>query len=155
MIRRPPRSTLFPYTTLFRSSMKDASGASQMDPKTQVTSLHGLSMLEAAQYPLEANAVLALLGEPGGENERALVSVAVNAEVNLHGTAALAAAEAAREAGNAPNTVLAAAASLVGPRRVERARAALRLLIDGFAAAGVRDALDEAGFDLAALRIEV
>src|SRR5260370_21015458 len=23
MIRRPPRSTLFPYTTLFRSSMKD------------------------------------------------------------------------------------------------------------------------------------
>src|SRR5258705_3605041 len=24
MIRRPPRSTLFPYTTLFRSSLKDA-----------------------------------------------------------------------------------------------------------------------------------
>src|SRR3712207_8622454 len=24
MIRRPPRSTLFPYTTLFRSSMEDA-----------------------------------------------------------------------------------------------------------------------------------
>ena len=137
-----------------RQSMKDASGASQMDPKTQLTSLHGMSMLEAAQYPLEANAVLALLGEPGGENDRALVSVAVNAEVNLHGTPALAAAEAAREAGNAPNTVLAAAASLVGPRRAERARAALRLLIDGFAAAGVRDALDEAGFDPAAPRIE-
>ena len=137
-----------------RQSMKDASGASQMDPKTQVTSLHGMSMLEAAQYPLEANAVLALLGEPGGENDRALVSVAVNAAVNLHGTPALAAAEAAREAGNAPNTVLAAAASLVGPRRAERARAALRLLIDGFAAAGVRDALDEAGFDPAAPRIE-
>ncbi|HEX8930698.1 MAG TPA: CoA-binding protein, partial [Actinomycetota bacterium] len=142
-------------TVLPRQSMKDASGASQMDPKTQVTSLHGMSMLEAAQYPLEANAVLALLGEPGGENDRALVSVAVNAEVNLHGTPALAAAEAAREAGNAPNTVVATAASLVGPRRAERARAALRLLIDGFAAAGVRDALDEAGFDPAALRIEV
>src|SRR2546422_5422854 len=27
MIRRPPRSTLFPYTTLFRSSFRDASGA--------------------------------------------------------------------------------------------------------------------------------
>ncbi|HYI84477.1 MAG TPA: hypothetical protein VEX11_14865, partial [Acetobacteraceae bacterium] len=137
-----------------RQSMKDASGASQMDPKTQLTSLHGMSMLEAAQYPLEANAVLALLGEPGVENDRALVSVAVNAAVNLHGTPALAAAEAAREAGNAPNTVLAAAASLVGPRRAERARSALRLLIDGFAAAGVRDALDEAGFDPAAPRIE-
>ena len=37
--------------------------------------------------------------------------------INLHGTAALAAAQAAREAGNAPNAVLAAAACLVGPRR--------------------------------------
>src|SRR2546422_1754109 len=27
MIRRPPRSTLFPYTTLFRSTRKCASGA--------------------------------------------------------------------------------------------------------------------------------
>src|SRR3712207_8109397 len=28
MIRRPPRSTLFPYTTLFRSSMKHSSSRS-------------------------------------------------------------------------------------------------------------------------------
>src|SRR2546430_16860529 len=27
MIRRPPRSTLFPYTTLFRSKMADDAGA--------------------------------------------------------------------------------------------------------------------------------
>src|SRR2546430_9985367 len=27
MIRRPPRSTLFPYTTLFRSAAKDSPGA--------------------------------------------------------------------------------------------------------------------------------
>src|SRR5256885_6264614 len=26
MIRRPPRSTLFPYTTLFRSTVKDGDG---------------------------------------------------------------------------------------------------------------------------------
>src|SRR3989442_6499824 len=26
MIRRPPRSTLFPYTTLFRSALQDAQG---------------------------------------------------------------------------------------------------------------------------------
>jgi len=135
-----------------RQSMKDASAASQMDPRTQVTSLHGLSMLDAAQYPMEANVCLALLGEPGGETDRALVNVAVNAEVNLHGTAALAAAEAAREAGNAPNSVLAAAVSLVGPRRAERARMALRLMIDGFAAAGLHDALDPA-FDAGVVRI--
>src|SRR2546430_7803573 len=29
MIRRPPRSTLFPYTTLFRSNYKDGRGTSR------------------------------------------------------------------------------------------------------------------------------
>ena len=77
-------------------------------------------MLEAAQYPLESNVCLALLHEAGGENDRKLVNVAIGAELNLHGDAELAAAQAAREAGNAPNSVLAAAASIVGPRRQER-----------------------------------
>src|SRR2546427_6926519 len=31
MIRRPPRSTLFPYTTLFRSRLVDGAGALQED----------------------------------------------------------------------------------------------------------------------------
>src|SRR3712207_7200626 len=32
MIRRPPRSTLFPYTTLFRSPFRDAQVAGQKTP---------------------------------------------------------------------------------------------------------------------------
>src|SRR2546430_4534056 len=32
MIRRPPRSTLFPYTTLFRSNIKTNAFASQWGP---------------------------------------------------------------------------------------------------------------------------
>src|SRR2546430_11055783 len=36
MIRRPPRSTLFPYTTLFRSLRKSRSdGCSPLDPTTR------------------------------------------------------------------------------------------------------------------------
>src|SRR3712207_7578851 len=31
MIRRPPRSTLFPYTTLFRSPLRPAGGAHHVD----------------------------------------------------------------------------------------------------------------------------
>ena len=126
-----------------RQSMKDTSGASQMDPKTQVTSLHGVSMLEAAQFPMESNICLALLHEPGGENDCKLVNVAIGAELNLYGNATLAAAQASREAGNAPNSVLAAAASIVGPRRQEAARRALRELIERFARAGLQDARDE------------
>jgi succinyl-CoA synthetase alpha subunit len=126
-----------------REALKDASGVSQMDAKTQVTRVNGVSVLDSAQYPLEANVSLVLLKEPGGENDRKLVSAAVGAFVNLHGQTTLAAAQAAREAGNAPNAVLAAAVALLGPKRFERARAVAALLIDLFAAAGLRDALDE------------
>jgi succinyl-CoA synthetase alpha subunit len=130
-----------------RQPMKDASGASQMDPKTQVTSLHHVPMLDAALNPVETNLALALLREAPGENDRALVNVAAAAYVNLHGDPALAAADAAREAGNAPNTVLAAACTLVGPRRAARARQLVRTLVDRFAAAGLRHATDDT-FDL-------
>jgi len=130
-----------------RQSLKDASAASQMDANTQVSSLHGVSMLDAAQYPLEANLNLALLHEPGGKTEHHLINLAVGAHVNLHGQATLAAAQASRDAGNAPNAVLAAAASIVGPKRQEAARRAARLLIDRFAAAGLVNAFDD-GFDL-------
>src|SRR5437773_3214778 len=134
--------TVFP-----RQSMKDCSGASQMDAKTQVTSLHGVSMLDAAQYSIESNVNLALLHEPGGDNDRKLINVAIGAEVNLHGDPALAAAQASREAGNTPNSVLAAAASIVGPRRAQRAREAAQVLIDAFSRAGLKSAQDET-FDL-------
>ena len=50
-----------------RQAMKDASGASQMDAKTQITSLHGTSMLDAAQFPVESNICLSLLRGPGSE----------------------------------------------------------------------------------------
>src|SRR2546430_2915468 len=45
MIRRPPRSTLFPYTTLFRSSsacpMRQRAGSPLRRPKTATTILSG------------------------------------------------------------------------------------------------------------------
>ena len=53
-----------------RQTMKDASGASQMDARTQLTSLYGVSMLDAAQQSLEANVGLALLHESGGGERR-------------------------------------------------------------------------------------
>jgi succinyl-CoA synthetase alpha subunit len=134
-------------TSFPRQTMKDCSGASQMDPQTQVTSLHGVSMLEAAQFPLESNVSLALMHEAGGENDRQLINVAIGAELNLHGSPELAAAEAAREAGNTPNSVLAAAASILGPARAQRARAGASALIDLFSRASLKNALD-AAFDV-------
>src|SRR3712207_8935768 len=45
MIRRPPRSTLFPYTTLFRSHFHNDSGRADMGP------LHGNAQIMVAGAP--------------------------------------------------------------------------------------------------------
>jgi succinyl-CoA synthetase alpha subunit len=127
-----------------RQSMKDTSGASMMDAETQITHVHGVSILEAAKRPLESSLCHALMREPGGGNDSALMNVAIASGVNLHGDAMLAAAQAARDSGNAPNAVLAAACSIYGPKRVQAARQALDALIDLFAHSGLQDARDEA-----------
>jgi hypothetical protein len=87
-----------------RQSMKDKSGATVMDAKTQVTSVHGHSVLDLALLPLEANFALPLVHEIASENDRAMLDIAVAAETNLVGDATLIAADAAREGGNSPNT---------------------------------------------------
>lgn len=136
-----------------RQAMKDASGASQMDAATQVSSLHGVSMLDAAQSPFEANVCLALLREKGSDNDRKLVNVAVGALLGLHGSPVLMAAQAAREAGNAPNAIIAAALAIIGPRSAEKSRALVRRFVQAFAGAGLKDAGDPE-FDLAGIDVD-
>ena len=136
-----------------RQSMKDRSGASVMDPKTQVTSVHGHSVLDLALLPLEANFALPLVHEIASEDDRAMLDIAVAAEIDLVGDAALGAADAAREAGNSPNTVMAAAAAIIGPKRIERALVCSRNLIDLFSRSGLLDSHDE-GFDFSAVKLD-
>jgi succinyl-CoA synthetase alpha subunit len=136
-----------------RQNMKDKSGASVMDPTTQVTSVHGHPVLDLALAPLEATFALPLVHEIATENDRAMLDVAVAAEVNLVGDPILVAADAARDAGNAPNAVMATAAAIVGPKRVERALACTRALIDLFAHSGLKDGRDE-DFDTAGIEMD-
>lgn len=136
-----------------RQTMKDLSGASVLDPKTQVTSVHGHAVLDLALQPLEATFALPLVHEIATENDRALLDVAVAAEVNLVGDPILAAADAARAAGNAPNAVMATAAAITGPNRVNRALACSRALIETFAHSGLRDGQGK-GFDLSKIEMD-
>lgn len=129
--------TIFP-----RESMKDRSGSSIMDPKTQVTKISGVSILDAAKYPLESNCCLVLTHEHNDENDNALFNTAIAAEVNLDETI-VKVADAAREAGNAPNTVLAAACALIGPKSVVGARNAADSLISLFGGSGLKTGVEE------------
>ncbi len=133
-----------------RQPMKDKSGATAMDQNTQVTSVHRHSVLDLALLPLEANYALPLVHDIASENDRIMLDVAIAAEMNLVGDPALAAADAARSAGNSPNTIMAAAAAIIGPGRIDRALACSRALVDLFAHSGLGDPADET-FELSAI----
>jgi len=133
-----------------RQTMKDASGASMMDPKTQVSRLQGVSVLDASTHTFEDNLVLSLAREYPDTNGSALANIVLNAYVNQAGEITVAAADAAREAGNSPNTVLASALAIVGPNKVAGAKAAATALKGLFGQSGLTDSADEA-FDISAM----
>lgn len=133
-----------------RQPMKDASAASHMDPGTQVSYLHGVSVLDAARLPIEAQIGLALLKSPGGASERAAIAAAIASGINLHDDPILGAVAAARAAGNAPNSVLATASSIAGPARARRAQEIAGLLLDAFAPSRLRSGFDDS-FDPGAI----
>src|SRR3712207_9159413 len=68
MIRRPPRSTLFPYTTLFRSgavqavddAVWEAAGSVRNAPATSVSEALSLLGSAAVNWPLRIAALLLL-----------------------------------------------------------------------------------------------
>jgi len=134
-----------------RESMKDRSGSSIMDAKTQVTRVSGVSILDTARYPLESNYWLALIHEHNDDNDNALFNTIVAVGVNLHDDSIIKAADIVRAADNSPNTVLSAACAAVGPARIDAAREAADALIDLFGHSGV-SAGDQTGFDFSAIR---
>ncbi|MBA1331064.1 hypothetical protein QQ73_07855, partial [Candidatus Endoriftia persephone str. Guaymas] len=60
-----------------------------MDPKTQVTRVHGTSVLDASTHSFEENLVQSLIREYPDENGTALANVALNAFVNQAGSIGL------------------------------------------------------------------
>src|SRR2546430_8997004 len=53
MIRRPPRSTLFPYTTLFRSSAAAEPGDITLPPGFQISVYAGGSVMRSEEHTSE------------------------------------------------------------------------------------------------------
>src|SRR3712207_7169058 len=54
MIRRPPRSTLFPYTTLFRSRARNYNHIAVLDDGTRVRAHDGVDIYVARGTPVRA-----------------------------------------------------------------------------------------------------
>ena len=115
-----------------RETLKDASGASMMDPKTQVSKIHSTSILDASLKTFEANLVFALTRVYPCEYGEKIANLALNMYVNQHGQPTLAAAQAARENGNSPNTVVSSAVAICGKKMVQKAMDASNALLELF-----------------------
>ncbi|MFQ5901387.1 MAG: CoA-binding protein, partial [Thermodesulfobacteriota bacterium] len=122
-----------------RQTMKDASGASMMDPKTQVTKIHNVSILDATKYPLESNLILALTKEYPDRYGKALANIAFNSYVNLNGDNILVASDAARENENSPNTILSSAISIMGKGKAKKAAESASILLNLFQHQNITD----------------
>lgn len=115
-----------------RETLKDASGASMMDPKTQVSKIQNVSILDASRKSYEANLAFALVKQyPDAYGEK-IANIALNAYVNQFRLPTLVAAAAARENGNSPNTVAAAAVGIIGGKVARKAMDAAQALMDLF-----------------------
>jgi succinyl-CoA synthetase alpha subunit len=126
-----------------RQPMKDGSGASMMDPKTQVTKVHNISILDASKLCLEENLVMSLTKDYPDGNGKALANIALNAYVNQYGEAAEVAAEAARTAGNSPNTSISAAISIMGKGYAKKAIDISNILLEKFQLSGLMTGTDD------------
>lgn len=132
-----------------RETLKDASGASRMDPKTQVSQIQNVSILDASNKSLEANLILSLTRQYPSEYAESLVNIVLNLFVNQHGQATLAAAQASRENGNSPNTVASTAVSIVGKKLVKKSMDTIAALVEIFGQSELED--PEGKFDYSAI----
>lgn len=104
-----------------RRNMSDASGASRMDPKTQVTQLHGKPILDLATRTLEENIFFSLVKTLPAQDEIDTTNTLLNLMLRMD-TAEMKVVERARKRGATPNAYLAAAlASLGEPPMMKRA----------------------------------
>src|SRR3712207_8566228 len=86
MIRRPPRSTLFPYTTLFRSRVASAVAVRVIQPLEVVHVQHGERQRAAAALRMHREALRHLLQEAavveGGQDRKSTPLNSTHAQIS-------------------------------------------------------------------------
>jgi len=99
--------------TYLRRNMRNASGASKMDPKTQISELHGIAVTKLIEFPLESNMVFALTKMHPAKEDLPILNMCLN-YLSSSSDFYFEAVELAEKNGATPNQALISAVSLTG-----------------------------------------
>ncbi len=113
-----------------RQNMADKSGASRMDPKTQVSELHGRSILELAKHSMEENIYFSLAKVMPEADDVATINLLLNLFLKMD-ERRMDLVDVARSNGCTPNAYIGSQIALIGNRQMlAKARDAACFLID-------------------------
>jgi succinyl-CoA synthetase alpha subunit len=115
-----------------RTNMLAASGASQVDQRSQLIKLHGVSLFDAANVGLEDNIILALTKAYPEEKLRQAAQVALISASYMENDPMLEVSDLCRESGADPNMIMATTLGLLTLERMYRPRRIADRLIDIF-----------------------
>ena len=126
-----------------RTNMKDRSGASRINPETQVAELHGMSVLELSRYTMEELIYFSLAKVMPEPDDIPTINFLLNLFVKMNRERMIA-VKVARENGASPNAVVGSQLALIGDKPVlRRSREQARFLIDLIREFGIDEETEE------------
>jgi succinyl-CoA synthetase alpha subunit len=113
-----------------RQNMADKSGASRMDPQTQISELHGRSILELARHSMEENIYFSLAKVMPDPDDIPTINVLLNLFLKMD-ERRMDLVDIARNNGCTPNAYIGSQIALIGNRQLlAKARNAVCFIID-------------------------
>jgi succinyl-CoA synthetase alpha subunit/citrate synthase len=135
--------------TYLRQRMRNASGASRIDPATQIAELHGMPVVDLVTYPYESNMIFALIKQHPNKEDLPLVNACLN-YLSSSDDIYYKAIRFAEENGATPNEALMAAVSMIGDHEQFRTgKMYIKSLLDIFTELGVKDRFADFDFKAA------
>ncbi len=122
-----------------RQNMRNASGASRINPTTQVAELHGKPIVELTDFPLESNMIFALTKSHPDPKELRLVNICLNYLAAVDDSY-FSIVEKAKKNNATPNETWTTVVSLMGDnQQFILGRKYMNVFFDVFSEIGVRD----------------
>ena len=125
--------------SFLRQKMRNASGASRINSRTQVAELHGMPVIDLIDFPLESNMIFAITKMHPDESIHKLINICLN-YLNKTDDIYNQAVATAESNGATPNESLMSAVSMLGNNaEFKLAKTYTKALIDLFVELGIKE----------------